>query len=48
MPSTKASQFGAGKALSLGSHLPSNAVIHIELQRLIGLYEEEVLPERRP
>ncbi|MGD0844382.1 MAG: hypothetical protein ABSA06_08450 [Geobacteraceae bacterium] len=41
-----AKQFGAEKALSLGSHLPSNAEIHGELQRLIGLYEEEVLPER--
>jgi predicted nucleotidyltransferase len=41
-----ARQFGPEKALSLGSHLPSNAEIHGELQRLIGLYEEEVLPER--
>ncbi len=41
-----ARQFGAEKALSLGSHLPSNAEIHRELQRLIGLYEEELLPER--
>jgi predicted nucleotidyltransferase len=41
-----AKQFGAEKALSLGSHLPSNAEIHGELQLLIGLYEEEVLPER--
>jgi predicted nucleotidyltransferase len=41
-----ARQFGAGKALSLGSYLPSNAEIHGELQQLIGLYEEEVLPGR--
>jgi predicted nucleotidyltransferase len=41
-----ARQFGSEKALSLGSHLPSNAEIHAELQRLIGLYEEDVLPER--
>jgi len=41
-----ARQFGPEKALSLGSHLPSNAEIHGELQRLIGIYEEDVLPER--
>lgn len=41
-----AKQFGPEKVLSLGSHLPSNAEIHEELQRLIGLYEEKVLPER--
>lgn len=41
-----ARRFGTEKALSLGSHLPSNAEIHGELQRLIGIYEEEVLPER--
>ena len=41
-----ARRFGSEKALSLGSHLPSNAEIHGELQRLIGIYEEEVLPER--
>lgn len=41
-----ARQFGSEKALSLGSHLPSNSEIHGELQRLIGLYEEQVLPER--
>lgn len=39
-------RFGPEKALSLGSHLPSNAEIHDELQRLLGLYEENVLPER--
>ena len=38
--------FGPEKVLSLGSHLPSNAEIHEELQRLIGLFEEKVLPER--
>ena len=41
-----ARRFGSEKALSLGSHLPSNAEIHEELQRLIGIFEEEVLPER--
>lgn len=41
-----ARRFGPEKALCLGSHLPSNAEIHGELQRLIGIYEEEVLPER--
>jgi len=39
-------RFGAEKALSLGSHLPANAEIHAELQRLLGLYEEQVLPQR--
>ncbi len=41
-----ARRFGSEKALCLGSHLPSNAEIHRELQRLIGLFEEEVQPER--
>ncbi|RQW78157.1 MAG: hypothetical protein EHM51_00530 [Geobacter sp.] len=41
-----ARHFGVEKALSLGSHLPSNAEIHGELQRIIGLYEEKALPER--
>ncbi len=41
-----AKHFGPEKVLSLGSHLPSNAEIHEELQRLIGLYEGKVLPER--
>lgn len=41
-----AREFGPEKALSLGSHLPSNAEIHAELQRLIDIYEQEVLPER--
>jgi Nucleotidyltransferase domain len=41
-----AKQFGPEPALSLGSHLPANPEIHRELQRLIGLYEEEVQPER--
>ncbi len=41
-----ARRFGAEKALSLGSHLPSNAEIHGELQRLIALYENEVRPGR--
>lgn len=41
-----AKQFGAEKALALGSHLPSNAEIHEALQRLIGIHEEQVLPQR--
>uniref|UniRef100_A0A831UDY1 Polymerase nucleotidyl transferase domain-containing protein n=1 Tax=Geobacter metallireducens TaxID=28232 RepID=A0A831UDY1_GEOME len=41
-----ARRFGPVKALSLGSHLPSNAEIHAELQRLLQLHEEKVLPER--
>lgn len=41
-----AKPFGHEKTLSLGSHLPSNAEIHAELVRLIGIYEEKVLPER--
>lgn len=41
-----ARRFGPEKALSLGSHLPSNAEIHEEVQRLIGIYEKELLPER--
>jgi hypothetical protein len=41
-----AKRFGAEKALALGSHLPSNAEIHAELSRLIGVYEGDVLPER--
>ena len=41
-----ARQFGSEKALSLGSHLPSNAEIHGEVRRLIDLHGEGVLPER--
>lgn len=41
-----AKRFGPEKALSLGSHLPTNAEIHQELVRLIAAREEEVLPER--
>ncbi len=41
-----AKRFGPEKALSLGSHLPTNAEIHEELARLIGSREEEVLPQR--
>jgi hypothetical protein len=41
-----ASRFGSEKALSLGSHLPSNAEIHAEFRRLLELHEEEILPER--
>lgn len=40
-----ARQFGAAKALALGSHLPTNAEIHAELQRLID-FRDEVRPER--
>ncbi len=38
--------FGLEKRLCLGHHLPSNSEIHAELQRLIALYEPEVLPDR--
>jgi predicted nucleotidyltransferase len=38
--------FGSDKALSLGSHLPSNAEIHAELRALLELHEEEALPGR--
>ncbi|WP_129126911.1 hypothetical protein [Geomonas oryzae] len=41
-----AKRFGPEKALSLGSHLPTNAEIHDELARLIAAREEKVLPER--
>lgn len=41
-----ARRFGPEKSLSLGSHLPSNAEIHKELQRLIAIHEEKTLPER--
>jgi hypothetical protein len=41
-----AKRFGPEKALSLGSHLPSNAEIHEELARLIAANEEDVLPGR--
>ncbi len=41
-----AKRFGTEKSLSLGSHLPSNAEIHAELQRLINVYEEEIHPAR--
>ena len=41
-----AKPFGPEKALSLGSHLPTNAEIHEELVKLIASREEEVLPER--
>ncbi|HJV66013.1 MAG TPA: hypothetical protein VJ550_09780 [Geomonas sp.] len=41
-----AKRFGPEKALSLGSHLPSNAEIHEELARLIESKDEAVLPER--
>ncbi len=41
-----ARRFGPEKVLSLGSHLPSNAEIHAELERLIGMYEGEIHPER--
>ncbi|WP_136524860.1 hypothetical protein [Geomonas ferrireducens] len=41
-----AKRFGPEKALSLGSHLPTNAEIHDELASLIATREEKVLPER--
>jgi predicted nucleotidyltransferase len=41
-----AKAFGPEKALSLGSHLPSNAEIHQELDILIRMHEGEAQPER--
>lgn len=41
-----ARRFGPGKDLSLGSHLPSNAEIHRELQRLIAIHEGKAHLER--
>jgi predicted nucleotidyltransferase len=41
-----ARRFGSEKALSLGSHLPSNAEIHAEVARLIALFEGRTAPER--
>jgi hypothetical protein len=41
-----AKRFGPEKALSLGSHLPTNAEIHEELASLIATKEEDLLPER--
>jgi predicted nucleotidyltransferase len=41
-----AKRFGPEQALSLGSHLPSNAQIHEEFARLLQSREEDVLPER--
>lgn len=41
-----AKAFGPEKALSLGSHLPSNAEIHEELTRLVRIYEGDAQPAR--
>lgn len=41
-----AKAFGPEKALSLGSHLPSNAEIHEELARLVRIHEGAVQPVR--
>ena len=41
-----AKRFGPEKALSLGSHLPTNAEIHEELAGLIASTEKDLLPER--
>lgn len=41
-----ARRFGSVNRISLGSHLPSNAEIHRELQRLITVHEEKTHPER--
>lgn len=41
-----AKAFGSEKALSLGSHLPSNAEIHEELARLVRMHEGDAQPER--
>lgn len=40
-----AHRYGARRAV-MGAFLPSNAEIHKELQRLLGLYEPDVLPQR--
>lgn len=40
-----ARQFGAARALALGSHLPTNAEIHAERQRLLD-FQDEKRPER--
>ena len=41
-----AKAFGSEKALSLGSHLPTNSEIHEELSCLIRMHEGDVHPER--
>jgi len=41
-----AKRFGPEKALSLGSHLPTNAQIHEEFVRLLSTREEDLLLER--
>ena len=41
-----AKRFGPEQALSLGSHLPSNAEIHEEFTKLLSSREEELLPGR--
>jgi len=41
-----AKRFGPEKALSLGSHLPTNAEIHEEFARLLSAQEEDLLPDR--
>ena len=41
-----AKRFGPEKALSLGSHLPTNAEIHEEFARLLSEKEEGLVPER--
>jgi len=41
-----AKAFGPEKALSLGSHLPSNAEIHEQLAILVRMHEGDAQPER--
>jgi hypothetical protein len=41
-----AKRFGPEKALSLGSHLPTNAEIHQEFAKLLATREEDLLPDR--
>lgn len=41
-----AKRFGPEKALSLGSHLPTNAEIHEEFAKLLAAREEQQVPER--
>jgi hypothetical protein len=41
-----AKRFGPEKALSLGSHLPTNAEIHQEFAKLLATREADLLPDR--
>lgn len=41
-----AKRFGPEQALSLGSHLPTNAEIHQEFTKLLAIQEADAVPER--